>query len=183
MLLCLTLPQRNFLLEKYLPKLRAVAYTFRRRYRITLDYDDLVSEATLGLIESLDRYNPKVGTDIWTFAQRHIYGRMIRWLSCSSLVHCRGRTLDTEPLTKNHILHPRCMVIPHMEDYLEDGERMGLCIHICESLTTHRDKEVGLLMLKGWSLHEISNTLSISYPKVKRASYRVVVEIKKKVGG
>ena len=177
----LTLIQRNTILVDYLGKLKLAASTFQRRYNIRLDYDDLVSEATLGLIESLDRYDPNLQTDIWTFAQRHIYGRMVRSLSKHSLVNCRGHTLDTEPLSRKNIGHRNCWFNPTVVDQIEEWEKHNLCVQVCHSLTAHRDKEVGLLMLEGWSLHEISDTLSISYTKVKRASHRVIDEIRKRL--
>jgi RNA polymerase sigma factor (sigma-70 family) len=172
--------ERNALVEGCLPKVRAAARTFQFRYRLFLDYDDLVSEGVLGLIESMSRYKPELQPDPWTFAQRHVYGRMIRMLSKQSLVHCRGRALNTETLSREHCRN--CLQEPTVLEEIAAREELGLCMWACLNLTAHRDSEVGVLMMQGWGLREISDALGLSYPKVKRASHRVVAEVRKQIG-
>ena len=175
--------RRNDLLAGYLGSVRGAARIVQLRYRVPLDYyDDLVSEGVLGLIESADRYDPKLQSDLWAFAQRHVYGRMTRLLCSRPLVHCRGRALFTETLRRTHAAHKNCRLEPVALDDAERREEYDLCAAACQSLTAHRDREVGLLMLSDLSLADISKALGISYPKVKRASHRVVSGVRKRLG-
>ncbi len=55
-----------------------IAHTLRYRLKNSLmDFDDLVSEGTLGLMDAFDKYDPKRGAKFSTYAGIRIQGRML----------------------------------------------------------------------------------------------------------
>jgi RNA polymerase sigma factor for flagellar operon FliA len=67
---------------------RRVASMLRRRLPSHLEFDDLVSAGTIGMIEALDRYDAERGVAFSTFAYARIRGAMLD----------EARRLRTDPL-------------------------------------------------------------------------------------
>lgn len=65
----MTPDERNALVEKHLP----LATFFAKKFRATtMDFDDLVQEARIGLIDAAERFDPKRGLKFSTYAVWHI---------------------------------------------------------------------------------------------------------------
>lgn len=64
-------------LRKHLPKVRAIAEAMaRKQARRGGNYDDLVAEAMLGVVEASARYTPAHGASLTTFAWMRMQGRV-----------------------------------------------------------------------------------------------------------
>jgi RNA polymerase sigma factor for flagellar operon FliA len=69
---------RDALAHMYLPYTRALAaMAFARRVHDDVDFDDYLQCARLGLMESLDRFDPELGVLFKTFATRRINGAIV----------------------------------------------------------------------------------------------------------
>lgn len=72
---------RNHLIERYLPLCRAIAASlFARRGGVAVEYMDYMQLATVGLIESIDRYDPRRGVSFEAFAAQRIRGSVLNAL-------------------------------------------------------------------------------------------------------
>jgi RNA polymerase sigma factor (sigma-70 family) len=72
-----TLIERNALIEKHLPEVRAIALNLKRRLPPSIEVDDLVQQGSLGLMHAADRFDPAVGIDLITYARRRVIGAML----------------------------------------------------------------------------------------------------------
>ena len=61
------------------------------------ELDDLVSAGTIGLIEAVDRYDPRRGVTFATFAYRRIRGAVIEEISTSSEARSLEAPIGEEP--------------------------------------------------------------------------------------
>jgi RNA polymerase sigma-B factor len=68
-------PVRDALVEQHLPLVEHLARRFRNRGEA---YDDLVQVATIGLIKSVDRFDPERGVEFSTYATPTIVGEIKR---------------------------------------------------------------------------------------------------------
>ncbi|MDP9416303.1 MAG: RNA polymerase sigma factor SigF [Actinomycetota bacterium] len=68
-------PVRDALVEQHLPLVEHLARRFRNRGE---PYDDLVQVATIGLIKSVDRFDPERGVEFSTYATPTIVGEIKR---------------------------------------------------------------------------------------------------------
>jgi len=63
-------------IEDHLPLVRAIASRVARKLPPSIEYDDLVQEGTLGLMQAAARYNPQANDNFALYAQRRIQGAM-----------------------------------------------------------------------------------------------------------
>lgn len=72
----------NKLIEDNMGLVHMVCKRFRSRFidNPAVDYEDLVSLGTMGLIRALQKFNPEYGTQFSTFAVPTIVGEIRRWL-------------------------------------------------------------------------------------------------------
>lgn len=76
---------RNRLIEHYLPLARMIAAKlYSRRGGVAVDFMDYMQLATLGLIESVDRFDPQRGVEFETFAGHRIRGAVLNALEALS---------------------------------------------------------------------------------------------------
>lgn len=71
---------RQALIEAYAGLTRYVVERLNLRPGPSLDYEDLLGQAAIGLIEAFDRYDPKLGIKFETFAYHRIRGAVIDML-------------------------------------------------------------------------------------------------------
>lgn len=75
-------PAREKLLSMHLPYARIVAATFyARRTHDEVEFDDYLQLASVGLLESFDRYEPSLGAQFRTFAARRMQGSILNGLA------------------------------------------------------------------------------------------------------
>lgn len=89
---------RERLIEYHLPFSRIVAAKlYRNRNLVEHEFDDYLQLATLGLIQSVDRYNPNSGASFTTFASRRIIGEVLdgvaRLSETEQRIHAREHLL------------------------------------------------------------------------------------------
>lgn len=69
---------RNALIERYLPLSRMIAGSlYKRRISDDVDFSDYMQYATMGLIESIDRFDPSREASFETFAAYRIQGAIL----------------------------------------------------------------------------------------------------------
>ena len=87
------------LITKYLPLVRFVAEKIHRRLPPGVDLESLVHSVVVGLLEALDRFDPKRGVEFEVFARYRIQGeimqclRSLDWVSRS--VRSWGRKMES----------------------------------------------------------------------------------------
>jgi len=83
---------------KYLPLVRFVAEKIHRRLPPGVDLESLIHSGVVGLLEALDRFDPKRGVEFEVYARYRIQGEVIQclrsldWVSRS--VRCWGRKIE-----------------------------------------------------------------------------------------
>ena len=71
-------PARDELVSRYTELVRILAAkTYRNRYSAELEYADYVQFGMIGLLESIDRFNPAFGHKFETFASHRIRGAIL----------------------------------------------------------------------------------------------------------
>ena len=69
---------REVLLARHLPYARTVAATYYgRRMHDEIEFGDYLQYARIGLLESLDRFEPAIGVQFRTFAARRMHGAIL----------------------------------------------------------------------------------------------------------
>jgi RNA polymerase sigma factor for flagellar operon FliA len=92
-------PAEEELITKYLPLVRFVAEKIHRRLPPGVDLESLVHSGVVGLLEALDRFDPKRGVEFEVFARYRIQGevmqclRSLDWVSRS--VRSWGRKMES----------------------------------------------------------------------------------------
>jgi RNA polymerase sigma factor for flagellar operon FliA len=92
-------PTGEELITKYLPLVRFVAEKIHRRLPPGVDLESLVHSGVVGLLEALDRFDPKRGVEFKVFACYRIHGevmqclRSLDWVSRS--VRSWGRKIES----------------------------------------------------------------------------------------
>src|SRR5919109_3826950 len=89
---------REEMITKYLPFVRFVAEKIHRRLPPGVDLESLINSGVVGLLEAMDRYDPKRGVEFEIFARYRIQGeimqclRSLDWVSRS--VRSWGRKME-----------------------------------------------------------------------------------------
>jgi RNA polymerase sigma factor for flagellar operon FliA len=92
-------PAESDILAKYLPLVRFVAEKIHRRLPPGVDLESLIHSGVVGLLEALDRYDPKRGVEFEIFARYRVQGeimqclRSLDWVSRS--VRSWGRKMES----------------------------------------------------------------------------------------
>jgi len=73
-------PARDDLIKRYIHLAKYVVDRLNLRPSASVSYDDLVSQATVGLIDAIDRYDPARGVKFETYAYCRIRGAVIDML-------------------------------------------------------------------------------------------------------
>jgi RNA polymerase sigma factor FliA len=75
-----TAPERNEVILNHMPQVRALALKAYRRCPPSVSLDDLVSAGTVGLIQAVDRYDPRRRTQLKSLAEHRIRGAILDYL-------------------------------------------------------------------------------------------------------
>lgn len=92
-------PAKEAMIAKYLPLARLVAEKVHRRLPPGVDLESLVHSGVIGLLEALDRFDPKRGVEFEVYARYRIQGevmqclRSLDWVSRS--VRSWGRKMES----------------------------------------------------------------------------------------
>ena len=72
---------RERLIAHYLPYARIVAASYyRRRFHDEIEFEEYLQLASVGLLESIDRFDPSHGVQFKTFAARRMHGAILNGL-------------------------------------------------------------------------------------------------------
>lgn len=119
--------KRNELVEANI----GLATHFAKKFEASrMEYEDMVQEAYLGLIDAADRYNPERGTAFSTYARWHILKRIM------DAIHNRNEIVRTPRRRPSHICGPLDDVsemedsAPHVSE-LMDEEAMVDVVRAC----------------------------------------------------
>ena len=88
-------PAKEAMIAKYLPLARFVAEKVHRRLPPGVDLESLVHSGVIGLLEALDRFDPKRGVEFEVYARYRIQGevmqclRSLDWVS-RSVMFCKA---------------------------------------------------------------------------------------------
>jgi RNA polymerase sigma factor for flagellar operon FliA len=91
-------PTQDDIVIKYLPLVRLLAEKIHRRLPLGVDLESLINSGVVGLLEVVDRYDPKRGVEFKVFARYRIQGeimqhlRSLDWVSRS--VRSWGRKME-----------------------------------------------------------------------------------------
>jgi len=70
-------PDREQLVQRFVPLVRRIAYHLLARLPANVQFDDLVQNGMLGLLDALDRYQEGFGAQFETYATQRIRGAML----------------------------------------------------------------------------------------------------------
>jgi RNA polymerase sigma factor for flagellar operon FliA len=91
--------KRDELVATYLPLVRLVAERIHRRLPPGIDVESLVHSGVVGLLEALERYDPKRGVEFQSYARYRIQGEIMEYLRSldwvSRSVRAWGRKVAT----------------------------------------------------------------------------------------
>jgi RNA polymerase sigma factor for flagellar operon FliA len=70
-------PDRNQLVQRYVPLVKRIAYHLMARLPANVLFDDLVQNGMLGLLDALDRFEEGFGAQFETYATQRVRGAML----------------------------------------------------------------------------------------------------------
>src|SRR5215831_11607050 len=81
---------------RYLPLVRLVAERVHRRLPPGVDLESLIHSGVVGLLQALDRYDPKRGVDFEIYARYRIQGEVMQCLRSLDWVRRSVRSLGSQ---------------------------------------------------------------------------------------
>jgi RNA polymerase sigma factor for flagellar operon FliA len=121
---------RNEIVLRFVPLVHFVLSRLGISQTRGQDYEDLVSQASMGLIEAVDRYNPRFGTQFSTYATARVRGKVLDyfrsqdWLSRSARQRVRAvQTAITELLAKMNRSPTNAEIANYLHMELDKVER------------------------------------------------------------
>ncbi|NHC07214.1 RNA polymerase sigma-28 (SigD/FliA/WhiG) subunit [Azonexus fungiphilus] len=70
-------PDRNELVQRFLPLVKRVAYHLMARLPANVQFEDLVQNGMLGLLDAIDRFEEGFGAQFETYATQRVRGAML----------------------------------------------------------------------------------------------------------
>ncbi len=70
-------PNREELVQRYVPLVKRIAYHLMARLPASVQFDDLVQNGMLGLLDALDRFEAGFGAQFETYATQRVRGAML----------------------------------------------------------------------------------------------------------
>lgn len=155
-------PDRNQLVQRYVPLVKRIAYHLMARLPANVLFDDLVQNGMLGLLDALDRFEEGFGAQFETYATQRVRGAMLDglresdWLpralrrelkrierAISELEHAKGRVPSEQELAdelgmtlaeyQRTLLDARGHQLVYFEDFSGDGDEDFLERHFTDN--------------------------------------------------
>jgi RNA polymerase sigma factor for flagellar operon FliA len=155
-------PDREQLVQRFVPLVKRIAYHLMARLPASVQFDDLVQNGMLGLLDAMDRYEDGFGAQFETYATQRIRGAMLDglrendWLprqlrrelrriegAINQLEHAYGRTPSERELADTlglsledyqKTLHEaRGHQLVYYEDFAGDGDEDFLERHFTDN--------------------------------------------------
>ncbi|OMG56792.1 RNA polymerase sigma factor FliA [Azonexus hydrophilus] len=70
-------PDRNELVQRFVPLVKRIAYHLMARLPANVQFDDLVQNGMLGLLDAIDRFEEGFGAQFETYATQRVRGAML----------------------------------------------------------------------------------------------------------
>lgn len=102
------------IIKNFLPKIKYIALNLLSTLPKNVELDDLIQEGIIGLLQSLDKYNPNKGVTFYSFAVKRIRGAMLDYL----------RKIDWLPKDLRHKIKKleEILAEQNIDDYISDEE-------------------------------------------------------------
>ncbi len=155
-------PDREQLVQRFVPLVKRIAYHLMARLPANIQFDDLVQNGMLGLLDAMDRYEEGFGAQFETYATQRVRGAMLDglresdWLprnlrrelrriesAVSQLEHTHGRAPSERELADalgmsladyQKTLHEaRGHQLVYLEDFSGDGDEDYLERHFTDN--------------------------------------------------
>lgn len=105
---------KDDIIKNFLPKIKYIALNLLSTLPKNVELDDLIQEGIIGLLQSLEKYNPQKGVTFYTFAVKRIRGAMLDYL----------RKIDWLPKDLRHKIKKMEEILAeqNIDDYISDDE-------------------------------------------------------------
>jgi len=170
---------RERVIEENLPLARALARRFSRNAD---QVDDLVQDASIGLIKAVDGFAVERGSSLGAYAVPMIVGELLRSTRTRSWpVHVSRGALGTEP-------HPTAVPLddeltePTAAAELDRSEDRMLLSAGIRTLTRRERSVIVLHFYRDWSQQRISEELGLSQPQVSRILAGALAKLRDELG-
>ncbi|ABR31278.1 RNA polymerase sigma70 [Thermosipho melanesiensis] len=68
------------IIQEYLPYIKRIAYDLKKNLPHNIEIDDLIQEGLIGLLQAIERYNPKKGAKLRSYILTRVKGAMYDYL-------------------------------------------------------------------------------------------------------
>ena len=155
-------PTREQLVQRFMPLVKRIAYHLMARLPPSVQFDDLVQNGMLGLLDAIDRYQEGFGAQFETYATQRVRGAMLDglrendWLprnlrrelrrieaAISQLEHAHGRAPSERELAEalgmtladyqKSLQDARGHQLVYIEDFSGDGDEDFLERHFTDN--------------------------------------------------
>ncbi|MBS1159907.1 MAG: polymerase, sigma 28 subunit, SigD/FliA/WhiG [Proteobacteria bacterium] len=155
-------PDREQLVQRFVPLVKRIAYHLMARLPASVQFDDLVQNGMLGLLDAMDRYEDGFGAQFETYATQRVRGAMLDglrendWLprhlrrelrriegAVNQLEHAHGRVPSEGELAEalgmslaeyqKTLSEARGHQLLYFEDFASDGEEGFLDRHLTDN--------------------------------------------------
>ncbi|SHE88394.1 RNA polymerase, sigma 28 subunit, SigD/FliA/WhiG [Marinitoga hydrogenitolerans DSM 16785] len=105
---------KDDIIKNFLPKIKYIALNLLHSLPKNVELDDLIQEGIIGLLQSLEKYNPQKGVTFYSFAIKRIKGAMLDYL----------RKIDWLPKDLRHKIKKMEEILAkqNIDDYISDEE-------------------------------------------------------------
>ena len=164
----------NRLAAFYLPWVKSLAYAYSQRLPDNVDWQDVMQDGLIALLDCIQRFDKARGTTFKTFATRRVTGafcdglRNVDWVP--RLVRHRGET----PVIMRQgkiIVTEAGREINELDGDFHDRNRLEMSDevrHALRGLNTHQRLILTLYYIAGQTMREIGESLGISESRVSQ---------------
>ena len=159
------------LISRYVPLINRIAY----RHCGILDFDDLVQEGCIGLLDAIASFDPAKNVSFRTYAQTCIRNRVYKALEKTQTDKAR---LLSESLSLDEISESAFSDEPTPEQAFLSQERVEGWLGDIERVLSPMERKIFFAHLGGFDYQTIADTLHISVKSVDNALQRVRRKLK-----
>ena len=156
---------RNRVIEQNLPLARAIA---RRFSHGSEQVEDLVQDASIGLIRAVDGFRAELGNDLGAYAVPTIVGELRRSVRRRSWPVRVPPGQDDATHSPVAVSLDERLVAPGAEAELERSEERLLLHAGIRTLSRRERRAIVLRFYRDWSQERIAEELGVSQPQVSR---------------
>ncbi len=164
-------PEQKRRVEKYLPLAINLARRMDGRVPNTAKGAHLYSDASLGLIQAAQRFNPDAGVTFATFASRRIWGAMRDGLRDKRFI-TRGAVArgETEPQigSLSDVVAPQTTLGDLIEERFTDPYQRDAVRYQARGLNRHERQIIELYYVDGMEMRDIAGEMRLTESRVSQ---------------